>query len=107
MLLMTHDAAIIVERLRAHQAELEAMGVRHLAVFGSYATGHQSDTSDIDIGVAFEEAVKRKAMSYFGVRQRLQDRLAAILDAQIDLSDEDMQRPDVRDNYQADRLYAF
>ena len=46
-------------------------------------------------------------MTYFGVRQRLQDRLAAILDTEIDLSDEDMQRPAVRETYQAGRVYAF
>ena len=46
-------------------------------------------------------------MTYFGVRQRLQDRLTAILDTKIDLSDEDMQRPAVRETYQAYRVYAF
>ncbi len=104
---MTQDAEIIVQRLRAHQAELEAMGVKHLALFGSYSAGQQTGTSDIDIGVQFDQAVKRKTMTYFGVRQRLQDRLTAILDTDIDLSDEDMQKPAVRENYQTDRLYAF
>lgn len=104
---MTQDAKNIVQTLRAHQAEFEAMGVKHLALFGSYSTGAQTGTSDIDIGVEFDQAVKRKTMSYFGVRQRLQDRLTALLDAEIDLSDEDMQRPAVRENYEADRLYAF
>ena len=82
------------------------MGVKHLALFGSYSTG-KTAASDIDIGVAFDEAVKRKAMTYFGVRQRLQDRLAAILDTEIDLSDQDMQCSAVREICQADRVYAF
>lgn len=104
---MIHDAGTIVERLRAHQAEFEAMGVKHLALFGSHSTGRQASGSDIDIGVAFDPSVKARTMAYFGVRQRLQDRLAAILDAEIDLSDEDMQKPPIRETYQADRKYAF
>ena len=32
--------------------------------------------------IAFDEAVKRKTMTYFGIRQRLQGRLAAILDTE-------------------------
>ena len=87
--------------------QIEAIGVKHLALFGSYSTGDKTAASDIDIGVAFDQAVKRKTMTYFGVRQRLQDRLAAILDTEIDLSDEDMQRPAVRETYQAGRVYAF
>ena len=104
---MTQHAEIIVQTLRAHKAEFEAMGVKHLALFGSYSTGDKTAASDIDIGVAFDQAVKRKTMAYFGVRQRLQDRLAAILGTEIDLSDEDMQSPAVRETYQADRVYAF
>ena len=104
---MTQHAEIIVQTLRAHKAEFEAMGVKHLALFGSYSTGDENAASDIDIGVAFDQAVKRKTMTYFGVRQRLQDRLAAILDTEINLSDEDMQRPAVRETYQAERVYAF
>ena len=30
-----------------------------------------------------------------------------LLDTEIDLSDEDMQRPAVRETYQADRVYVF
>lgn len=104
---MIQDAENIVQTLRAHQAEFKAMGVKHLALFGSYSKGLHTDTSDIDIGVAFDEAVKSRTMTYFGVRQRVQDRLTVLLNTEIDLSDEDMQKPSVRTTYEADRLYAF
>lgn len=58
---MTQHAEIIVQTLRAHQAEFEAMGVKHLALFGSYSTGDEAAASDIDIGVAFDEAVKHRS----------------------------------------------
>ena len=104
---MSQDAENIILTLRAHQAEFEAMGVKHLAVFGSYSSGAHTGASDVDIGVAFDETVKRRTMTYFGVRQRLHDRLAALLETEIDLSDEDMQRPAVRETYKVNRLYAF
>ena len=83
------------------------MGVRHLSLFGSQARGDARAASDVDLGVAFDERVRADAMAYFGHRQRVADRLAAILDAEVDLSDEAMQRPDVRERYEAERVYAF
>lgn len=104
---MTHDAAHIVETLRAHRAEFEAMGVKHLALFGSHVSGSATGASDIDIGVAFDQTVRRPAIGYFGLRQRLQDRLATLLNRDIDLSDEALQKPAVKETYEAARLYAF
>lgn len=46
-------------------------------------------------------------LEYFARRQRVADRLAAILAVEVDLSDEAMQRPGVRDAYETDRIYAF
>ena len=104
---MALDSTTILETLRAHQSELQAMGVRRIALFGSQAQGVARPDSDVDIGVEFEDAVRRPALAYFAARQRLEDRLSTLLDAKVDLSDEEMQRPLVRENYQADRLYAF
>ena len=101
------DRSTALARLRGHRAELETMGVRHLSVFGSRARGDAGATSDVDLGVAFDEKVRADALAYFGHRQRVADRLAAILDAEVDLSDEAMQREAVRERYEAERVYAF
>ena len=101
------EASRILDRLRRHRAELEGMGVRHLSLFGSRARGEARTGSDVDLGVAFDEAVRRDALGYVGHRQRVADRLAAIMGARVDLSDEAMQREPVRRAYEAERLRAF
>lgn len=103
------DRQQILETLRAHRSELEAMGVRHLALFGSRARGDQMADSDIDIGVDFadEARTQAKGLQYFGLRGRLAERLKELLSADVELSDEMMQRSRVRENYRRERVYAF
>src|SRR5262245_51745657 len=60
--------------LARHQEQLRQFGVRRWGVFGSFASGRQSDRSDIDILVEFEEG--RKSFDNFM-------RLASFLDQQI------------------------
>lgn len=48
----------IVAQLRREKPELERrFGVRHLALFGSYARGAQTPTSDVDILVDVDPAI--------------------------------------------------
>ena len=48
----------ILERLRLRKAEFEArFGVRTLALFGSYATGEDTERSDVDILVDVDPAI--------------------------------------------------
>ncbi len=103
----SNQSASIVDILRAHRAELEAMGVRHVALFGSQARGEATASSDIDLGVEFDTTIRTQALGYFGARQRVQDRLSTLLGVPVDVSDETMQRPLVRENYRTERLYAF
>ena len=76
---MTTDPTKLLIGLRAHRSELEGMGVRRLALFGSQARGEASEGSDVNIAVAFDVSVRREALAYFGMRQRGEDRLSAIL----------------------------
>ena len=101
------EQSTVLSRLRGHRAELEAMGVRRLALFGLQARGDARATSDVDLGVVFDDGVRADALAYFGHRQRVADRLAAILGTEVDLSDEAMQREGVRESYEAERIYAF
>ncbi len=39
----------IIETLKAREAELRRLGVRHIALFGSAARGEAGEASDIDI----------------------------------------------------------
>lgn len=104
---MKIDITTMLARLRAHRAEFEGMGVQHLALFGSQVRGESDDASDVDVDVVFDDAMRADAPAYFGHRQTVADRLASLLGVDVDLSDEAMQRPNVRERYEVDRVYAF
>ena len=104
---MTTYPTELLVRLRAHRSELEGMGVRRLALFGSRTRGEAGKESDVDIAVVFDAYVRREALAYFGMRQRVEDRLSAILGLRVDLSDEAMQRETVREQSERDRIDVF
>jgi uncharacterized protein len=41
--------AVVIEKLRAHQAEFKRLGVQHLYLFGSTARGEARKDSDVDL----------------------------------------------------------
>jgi predicted nucleotidyltransferase len=44
----------VIERLRASRSDLEARGIRRLALFGSFARGDGLTDSDVDVAVEIE-----------------------------------------------------
>jgi len=72
----------VIDRLRAHEAELRAAGIVRLAVFGSVARGNNTPDSDIDLLADFDKT-KRYTLLTMG---RLESRLADMLGAKVDLS---------------------
>ena len=78
---MTRDE--VIETLRAHRETLaERFGVRSLALFGSYARGTATESSDIDILVRFDGPATSK--SYFGVQFYLEDLFGRPIDLVTD-----------------------
>ena len=78
---MTRDE--VIDTLRAHRETLaERFGVRSLALFGSYARGTATDSSDIDILVRFDGPATSK--SYFGVQFYLEDLFGRPIDLVTD-----------------------
>lgn len=64
---------------------LKSADVRYAVVFGSYATGTVSPTSDLDIGIRFDETVSRRER--FQQRNRVDAALQSYADAFVDVSD--------------------
>ena len=78
---MTRDE--VIDTLRAHRETLaERFGVTSLALFGSYARGTATDSSDIDILVRFDGPATSK--SYFGVQFYLEDLFGRPIDLVTD-----------------------
>ncbi len=72
-------------RLAGHRAALEALGVRHIAVFGSVARGDAGPESDVDVFVELDQKSRPKGLAYFGLLDRLTGLLRDLLDKNIDL----------------------
>lgn len=60
----------VLQELSDHAAELRAMGVRKLAVFGSIASGSARDDSDLDFLVELDE---KTFDAYMDVKFYLED----------------------------------
>ena len=48
------NADQIIEQIRRQRAQLDALGVKSLGLFGSVARGEARDDSDVDLLVAFD-----------------------------------------------------
>jgi predicted nucleotidyltransferase len=102
---MKHDE--IIARLRAHELELRAAGVRSLALFGSAARGDQRDDSDIDVVVRLSDEARREGFAYFGWLDSLSLRLAEILHRPVDVVAEPVRKERLQHEIEKDRIIAF
>lgn len=50
------------ERIAAHQSALQQFGAVRLGLFGSFVRGEQTEESDIDFVVEFQEEKKRSGI---------------------------------------------
>lgn len=92
---MKPDEAIT--RLRQHEAELKALGVQHLYLFGSTARGDAGAESDVDLFFDYEKGklglfrlmdVKERASDILGRKADImtRDSLHKVLRARIEAS---------------------
>ena len=81
----------IIQILKEHQEELrETYKVKHLKVFGSYAKGEQTEDSDLDLMVSFEETPT--LLMFIGLKEYLE----GITGVEVDLVTEDGISPYVK-----------
>ena len=97
------DREAVIAVLRQHQPELERLGVRHAALFGSVARGESTADSDIDIAVDIDAKALPDVYAYVGIK----DRVAKLFDVRVDVVNREFLRPEVRDRAAADLIYAF
>jgi len=94
--------------LRAHRAELERLGVRHVGVFGSTARGEDRPDSDIDIVVELAGSEQADLYDLVDVRNAVRDAVRARLrDAEVDVSFRDAMKPDIGRSAHGDVVHAY
>lgn len=93
----------IIALLRAHSAELQQSGIRHVSLFGSLARGDAHAHSDVDLVAELDPDARIGLIRLVGLEQRL----AEILGRPVDLLPEPIEHHRLRANVERDRRSAF
>ena len=104
---MDARAQAVLDRLRAHEAELRSLGVRNLALFGSVARGEAAPGSDVDLLVRLGPGFSRGGFDHFGRLEELRRRLTEIVGRDVDLIEEPIRKERLRREIAAARVHAF
>ena len=91
-----------LEALRKHREELFAMGIEHVAIFGSTARGEATPKSDLDLLITLRSDM-RLGWDYFD----LDERVGALLGVPVDLVSDPGRRARLQTAVNRDRVDAF
>lgn len=93
----------IITALSSRQELLRGKyAVKRIGVFGSYARGDQTDSSDIDFIVEFSEDVS----DLFDIKYQLRNFLADLFHAKVDLANREAIKPYVLNEILKETRYA-
>lgn len=93
------DRDEILRVIEQNRTAIRRFGVRRLGVFGSYARGDSSDTSDIDFLVEFDEKTFDNYMD-------LKFFLEGLFGRRVDLVIKETVKPRIRDAVFEETVYA-
>jgi predicted nucleotidyltransferase len=79
----------ILKKLEENRKTIQGFGVRRLGIFGSYARGEQTEASDMDFLVEFDEATLQKYLD-------LKEFLEGLFNHPVDLVFADTVKPRLR-----------
>jgi uncharacterized protein len=94
---MTRDE--ILRKLNENREIIRGFGARRLGIFGSYARGEQTETSDMDFLVEFERPTFK---NYFGLKFFLEK----LFGCKVDLVFNDTIKPRIRSRILEETVYA-
>ena len=94
----------VISTLRAHEAELRAVGVRSASVFGSMARNEQ-DSADVDIAIQLTKDFSSGGFHYFGRLEALEQQLTEWLGCKV--LEEQVRRALFQFEIDRDRALAF
>ena len=94
---------VAIARLKPHEAELRAMGVSGLSLFGSVARGDAGPESDVDLAARFDPAAEVGMVKYGTILERLR----MLLRAPVDLVGEPARTTRMQAEIDRDRALVF
>ncbi|MFY9351903.1 MAG: nucleotidyltransferase domain-containing protein [Sphingobium sp.] len=98
---MTREEAIA--RLKPHEAELRAAGIRSLALFGSVARGEAREDSDVDLMCEIDHDSGIDLIAFAGLQLKLQH----FMRCSVDLVERGAMRPRIRASAETDMVPVF
>ena len=96
----------IIAIFRHHEAELKAVGVVSVSLFGSAARG-ESDFHDIDVAVRLDRNFSDGGIDYFWQRELLRENLSKLFGRKVDLVEEPVRKPEFQREIDKDRAIVF
>lgn len=97
------DRSTAITLLKPHEAELRAMGVSGLSLFGSVARGDAGPKSDVDLAARFDPAAEVGMFKYGAILARLR----TVLRAPVDLVGEPARTARMQAEIDKDRALVF
>ena len=97
------DRDTVIQTLKAREADLRKLGVRHIALFGSVARGEASAASDIDIQLDLQPDAPIGVFEYVGLTQFIAD----LFPVRVDVANRARLKPHVRPHAEQEAIYAF
>lgn len=97
------DRSTALKRLKAHEAELRAMGVTALSLFGSVARDEAGPESDVDLVARIDRERIRTLFDLGG----LADHVEQVLKARVDMVTEPIEKPRLAAEVKRDRVHVF
>jgi len=101
------DREQAVALLRAHEAELKAVGVARLSIFGSVARGDATASSDVDVVIRLNPEAAQGGFAYFGRLDAINRRLEEILGCSVDVVAEPVRKERLRQTIEREATLAF
>jgi predicted nucleotidyltransferase len=99
------DSDEVIATLRRHEAELRALGIERIVLFGSVATDTGTEESDVDFAVKL--APGPVGFERLALLSRIEARLAELFGRPVDVVEEPARSPYIRDAIERDGLRAF
>jgi predicted nucleotidyltransferase len=97
------DKQIVIQTLKGHQAELQELGVDHLALFGSVARDEAGPDSDVDLLATFNKSKALSLLKVVGIQRKISE----MLGCPVDLGEKGFVKPRVQPYVEQDLIDVF